>query len=68
MGLHLLQSSLVFVNTLMIQRILSDPPWTTSLETDAPGQPHINPYGLFELDLDARIPLGDTGQSPLFDT
>lgn len=21
---------------------------------------HINPYGLFELDLDARIPLGDT--------
>jgi hypothetical protein len=21
---------------------------------------HINPYGLFELDLDARLPLGDT--------
>jgi len=31
--LHLLQSSLVFVNTLMIQRILTDPVWTTSLET-----------------------------------
>jgi len=27
--LHLLQSSLVFVNTLMIQRILTDPAWTT---------------------------------------
>ena len=72
--LHLLQSSLVFVNTLMIQRILSDPAWTTPLEMRdlAALTPlvyhHINPYGLFELDLDARIPLGDTTAEPVLAT
>jgi hypothetical protein len=60
--LHLLQSSLVFVNTLMIQRILTDPAWTTPMETRDLAAlrhlvyHHINPYGLFELNLDARLP------------
>ena len=68
--LHLLQSSLVFINTLMIQRILTDPAWITPLQTRdlAALTPlvyhHINPYGLFELDLDARIPLGDSTAGP----
>lgn len=64
--LHLLQSSLVFVNTLMIQRVLTDPAWPSPMGTRdlAALSPlvyhHINPYGLFELDLDARLPLGET--------
>ncbi len=68
--LHLLQSSLVFINTQMIQRILTDPAWTVSLETRdlAALTPmvyhHINPYGIFDLDLDARLPLGDTVPVP----
>ena len=62
--LHLLQASLVFVNTLMIQRVLTDPAWVTTMGTRdlAALSPlvyhHINPYGIFELDLDARLPLG----------
>ena len=62
---------LVFVNTLMIQRIHTDPPWTTPLETWDLAAPsplvyhHINPYGLFEMDLDARIPLGDMTAEPV---
>lgn len=60
---HLLQASLVFVNTLMIQHILTDPAWKTPLTARdlAALTPllyhHINPYGLFTLDMDARLPL-----------
>jgi len=63
--LHLLQASLVFINTLMIQRVLTDASWSTTLGTrDLAGlnpllYHHINPYGVFDLDLDARLPLGD---------
>ena len=64
--LHLLQASLVFVNTLMIQRVLTAPGWATTMGTRdfAALSPlvyhHINPYGIFDLDLDARIPLGES--------
>ena len=64
--LHLLQASLVFVNTLMIQRVLTAPDWATTMGTRdlAALSPlvyhHINPYGTFELDLDARLPLGES--------
>ena len=59
--LHLLQASLVYVNTLMIQQVLTDPAWPTTLEARdlAALSPlvyhHVNPYGRFDLDLDARI-------------
>lgn len=59
--LHLLQNCLVFVNTLMLQRVLSEPDWRTRL-TNRDRQAlsplvhaHVNPYGRFDLDLDARI-------------
>jgi len=64
--LHLLQASLVFVNTLMIQRVLTAPDWATTMGTRdlAALSPlvyhHINPYGIFDLDLDARLPLGES--------
>ena len=61
--LHLLQASLVYINTLMIQEVLSDPGWMDRMTTRdlAAISPlltlHINPYGHFELDMDARIPI-----------
>ncbi len=65
LSLHLLQLSLVYVNTLMIQEVLSAPSWTGRLAVeDLRGLTplifgHVNPYGRFELDMDARLPLGD---------
>jgi TnpA family transposase len=61
--LHLLQSSLVYINTLMIQRVLADATWSERMTPRDLGAlsplltQHINPYGRFELDLDARLEL-----------
>ncbi len=61
LALHLLQASLVYVNTLMLQQILAEPGW---LERMTPADfralspliyHHINPYGTFELDLAKRL-------------
>jgi len=65
LAMHLLQASLVYVNTLMIQQVLADPNWYNRLtEADWRGltplfYKHINPYGRFDLDMDYRIPLMD---------
>ena len=61
--LHLLQNSLVYINTLMIQEIFSTKKWAGLMGTDdlraltPPIYKHINPYGKFELDMEKRIPL-----------
>jgi hypothetical protein len=61
--LHLLQVCLVYVNTLMIRRVLADPWWFNRMHSDdfralSPlVENHITPYGMFELDLDKRLPL-----------
>ena len=61
--LHLLQSSLVYINTLMIQRVLGDEGWSERMTSRDLGAlsplltQHINPYGRFELDLEARLEL-----------
>lgn len=61
--LHLLQSALVYVNTLMIQDVLDDPAQTIVLDaTDRRAltpltYSHVNPYGEFNLDLDTRLTL-----------
>jgi TnpA family transposase len=61
--LHLLQASLVYINTLMIQQVLGDPHWMKQMTNRdlAALSPlltlHINPYGRFELDLEARLPI-----------
>lgn len=59
--LHLLQVSMVYINTLIIQEILSSPDWKNKL-TDEDRRAltplihsHINPYGLFPLNLDERL-------------
>ena len=61
--LHLLQICLVYINTLMIQDVLKEPVWLARMTpVDLRGltpliYAHVNPYGLFELDLAKRIPL-----------
>ena len=69
LALHLLQISLVYINTLMIQRVLSEPSWSGRLTTeDLRGLTpliygHVNPYGIFRLDMDARLPIDPTDGS-----
>jgi TnpA family transposase len=59
--LHLLQVCMVYINTLIIQEILSDPAWANKLTPEDKRaltpiiHAHINPYGLFPLDLYKRI-------------
>ena len=61
--LHILQSSLGLINTLMIQRVLTEPAWSERLTTeDLRGltpllYTHVNPYGTFSLDLAERLAL-----------
>nr|BFD33596.1 hypothetical protein GTC16762_32150 [Pigmentibacter ruber] len=65
LALHLLQSSLVYINTLMIQDVLSESYWFSLMQKDdfraitSLLHKHINPYGKFTLDMNLRIPLKD---------
>ncbi len=66
LSLHLLQMALVYVNTLMIQEVLSAPEWSARLtEEDLRALTpllygHVNPYGRFELDMTKRLELRNT--------
>ena len=60
LALHLLQSALVHVNTLLMQRVLDEPARAAEL-TDADRRAlsplywsHVNPYGTFRLDMDTH--------------
>ena len=59
--LHLLQISLVYINTLLIQQVLSDPEWMQTMEPEDLRAltpliyAHINPYGIFRLDMAKRM-------------
>jgi TnpA family transposase len=62
--LRVLQSALVYVNTLMVQDILYDDDWSTVL-TDADQRgltplfwTHVSPYGEVRLDMSSRLELG----------
>ena len=63
LALHLLQNCLVYINTLMIQRVLAEPEWAGRLTQDDLRAltplfyTHVNPYGTFELDMDTRLAL-----------
>jgi TnpA family transposase len=62
-ALHLLQSCLVYVNTLMLQRVLAEPGWRARMTAaDTRGLTplvwaHVNPYGMFDLDMERRLDL-----------
>jgi TnpA family transposase len=61
LALHLLQAALVHINTLLVQRVLSEPAWAERLtDEDRRGLTalfwsNIRPYGSFDLDMDRRL-------------
>jgi TnpA family transposase len=63
LALHLLQSCLVYINTLMLQCVLADSSWWQRMaEADRRGLSplvwsHVSPYGVFELDMGSRLDL-----------
>lgn len=63
LALHLLQTALVFVNTLMIQEMLADPEWANLLtEEDKRALTplfwmHLQPYGEVRLNMGSRLQL-----------
>jgi Tn3 transposase DDE domain len=78
LALHLLQNAMVYINTLMIQRVLSEPAWMGRLTTEdfRALMPllygHLSPYGTFVLDMTSRLdiespviifPTGDEGET-----
>lgn len=64
LALHLLQSALVFINTLLIQNVLKDPVWERRMTAaDKRGLSplfwsHANLYGRIDIDMDHHIDLG----------
>ncbi len=62
-ALHLLQSCLVYINPLLLQRALADPTWAEKLTVeDRRGLnplfwTNVNPYGRFQLDMTKRLDL-----------
>ena len=70
LALHLLQSCLIYINTLMIQQILSEPQWMSRMQAEdfRALTPliwnHITPYGSFRLDFEERLKL-ETSQEDL---
>jgi TnpA family transposase len=64
LSLHLLQSALVFINTLLVQSVLKDPVWQQRL-TDADKRglsplfwSNANLYGTIDIDMGRRLDLG----------
>jgi TnpA family transposase len=64
-SLHLLQISLVFMNTLLIQHVLSDPQQMQRLKQEDLRAltpliySHVNPYGMFRLNMSERMHIED---------
>lgn len=66
--LRILQSALVYVNTLMLQDVLDDPNWSDALARDADRRgltplfwSHVLPYGEVRLDMTSRLALTEQG-------
>ncbi|WP_031432523.1 Tn3 family transposase [Methylomarinum vadi] len=63
LSLHLIQNCMVYINTLMIQKVLAMPHWQgkMTIRDYAALTPliweHINPYGRFDLDMNTRLDL-----------
>jgi TnpA family transposase len=65
LALHLVQNCLVYINTLMVQQVLAEPTWMARMRADDLRAltplfyRHVNPYGLFQLDMTTRLDLED---------
>ena len=61
--LRVLQTALVYVNTLMVQDVLADDAWSTALTTEDRRAltplfwAHVAPYGEIKLDMRSRLTL-----------
>lgn len=61
LSLHLLQLCLVYINTLMMQRLLNEPQWQERLQAEDLRAltplvySHVTPYGTFRLDMNKRL-------------
>lgn len=59
--LHLLQACMAYINTIIFQNVLSKPEWRNVLTPEdiralnVLFHSHLNPYGLFPLDLNTRL-------------
>lgn len=68
LSLQIVQSALIYVNTLLIQDILAEPEWQNALtDEDLRGLTplfwtHLAPYGEIRLNMDRRLTLRDTEQ------
>ncbi|MER8089075.1 Tn3 family transposase [Streptomyces sp. NPDC094048] len=64
LALHLLQSSLAHISTLLLQQALAEPAWAKKPSNEnrhgltAPFWSNINPYGTLRLGMDKRLDLG----------
>jgi Tn3 transposase DDE domain len=62
---------MVYVNTLMVQRVLGEPIWLERMGVTEQRAltplfwSHVNPYGTFQLDMTARLPSISPLQAPL---
>jgi hypothetical protein len=69
LALHLLQICMMHTNTLMIQQILAERTWPKRLTKEDLRAltpliyAHIDPYGLFLLDMRVRLPVEATYRS-----
>ncbi|MFC7521451.1 Tn3 family transposase [Xanthomonas populi] len=63
LSLHLIQNCMVYINTLMIQKVLAQPHWQGKLTPRDYAAltlliwEHVNPYGRFDLDMNTRLDL-----------
>ncbi|HNZ54508.1 MAG TPA: Tn3 family transposase, partial [bacterium] len=63
LSLHLLQNCLIYINTLMIQEVLSQDEWAGKMQPEDLRAltpliyQHVNPYGIFNLNMSERIPI-----------
>jgi TnpA family transposase len=70
LALHLLQISLVYVNTLMIQRVMTEEKWRNRMTPEDLRAltpllyGHVTPYGHFRLDMRTRLDIGPEVGSP----
>ncbi|MCD9593858.1 Tn3 family transposase [Streptomyces malaysiensis subsp. malaysiensis] len=70
LALHLLQSALVHVNTLLVQQVLAETAWASRVSNEdrrgltALFWSNVNLYGTFRLDMDQRLDLGLTASCP----
>lgn len=64
LSLQLLQNSLIYINTLLIQEILSEKEFINIMKKEDFRAitpliySHVTPYGKFNLDMNKRIPIG----------